>query len=177
MQCIQNKLVYCTLGWNVATSKISGMVRQYLSRTYLAAEGIFSFLSSATTCHCVCHWWGRGGNLYRYLYGETGKNHANFGPTIHPCRLGQYVSMFQPINGFKRRLLFGGNTIAFRTIRRKPKEAKFFKSVTDKAQLSIPISTKRQYYEKVLLAYVMSRRNSKARQKHRKKMLILDGCI
>ncbi len=77
---------------------------------------------------------GGGGDLYRYLYGETGKNHAIFGPTIHPRRLGQYVSIFSTNEMDEQRLLCQYKIYTAKVL---------FKSGTNKAQLSLPSITKK----------------------------------
>jgi hypothetical protein len=68
------------------------MVR-FISLQISSGQGAHNFIPQfGHYLPLFCQWWG--GDLYRYLYGETGKHHANLGPTIHPCRLSQYVSMF-----------------------------------------------------------------------------------
>jgi hypothetical protein len=108
---------------------------------------------------------GGGGGRHLYLYCETGKKHANFGPTIHPCRLSQYVSMFSTNEMDEQRLLHQNKIYTGKYL---------YKSGTNKAQLSLPISTKRQYYKKsaaciMHMSYAGEILNT--RQTHKKKCL------
>jgi hypothetical protein len=88
---------------------------------------------------------------------------------MHPCRLGQYVSMFSTNEMDEQRLLYQYKIYTGKVL---------LKSGTNKAQLSLPISTKGQFYEKKCCLHMSyAGEILKTRQTQRKKMLILDGCI